>query len=215
MEGTVLMKLFIALCLCGLSVTLSAFPTLQTFTSEDGVFQFKYSPLLVRCTPQRIEEGFPGSWVPSDSCSSQDGICDDAASTATTIVCFAYPKDEFKDKPAFSGAAFFVAEVRAATTPSTCLEGSPNWLIESSQSTKINSISVKLFRTSDAWTSGGQSGEIYRVFHGKKCYEFGVQQASTSPGAYDPKTIKQFTKRDAEKVGARLEQAVDSFTFLK
>jgi len=200
--------------LCGLSVTLPAQTTLQTFTSQDGVFKFQYSRALVHCTSQKSEEGYPGSWAPADSCSSQDGVCDDAGSSATTIACFAYPKDNFKDKPTFSAAAFFVAEVRAATTPGTCLEGSPNWLIRSSQSTRINSISGKLFRISDAWMSGGQAGEIYRVFHGKRCYEFGIQEASTSPGAYDPKDIKEFTKQDSAKVRARLEEARDSFTFL-
>src|SRR6266699_604647 len=79
----------------------------------------------------------------------------------------------------------------------------------------VSSILARRFRISDAWMSGGQTGEIYRVFHGKKCYEFGIQEASSSPGAYDPKAIKQFTKRDSAKVRARLEQARDSFTFLK
>ncbi|MFY9532138.1 MAG: hypothetical protein WBC04_19745, partial [Candidatus Acidiferrales bacterium] len=115
------MRVFVALWLCGLSITLSAQTTLQTFTSQDGVFQFKYSPVLVHCAPERTEEGYPGSWVPAD-CSIQD-VCDDVGS-ATTIACFAYPKDNFKDKPTFLAAAFFVAEVPAATTPRTCLEGS-------------------------------------------------------------------------------------------
>ena len=200
--------------MCGLSVTLPAQTALQTFTSQDRVFKFQYSPVLVHCTSQQSEEGYPGSWVP-DACSSQEGVCDDALSSATTIACFAYPKDNFKDKPTFSAAAFFVAEVRAATTPGTCLKGSPNWLILSSQSARINSISGKLFRVTDEWMSGGQDGEIYRVFHGKGGYEFGIQEANTSPAAYDPKTIKQFTKRDSAEVRARLEQARDSFTFLK
>jgi len=171
--------------------------TLQTFTSQDGVFQFKYSPVLVHCTPERTEEGHPGSWVPADACSSQDGICDDAGSSATTIACFAYSKDNFKDKPTFSAAAFFVAEVRPRTILRACLEGSQNWLIQGAQSARINSIDAKLFRISDAWTSGGQTGDIYRVLHDKKCYELGIQEASTSPGAYDPGTIKEFTKRDS------------------
>jgi hypothetical protein len=200
--------------LWSLSVTLPAQTTLQTFTSPDRVFKFQYSSVLVHCTSQQSEDGYPGSWVP-DACSSQQGVCDDAASSATTIACFAYPKDDFKDKPTFSAAAFFVAEVRAATTPGACLKGSPNWLIVSSQSARINSISGKLFRITSEWTSGGQDGEIYRVFHDKRCYEFGIQEATTSPAAYDHEAIKEFTKRDAAKVRASLEQARDSFTFLK
>jgi hypothetical protein len=60
-----------------------------------------------------------------------------------------------------------------------------------------------------------QSGDMYRAFHNKKCYELGIQEIDGSFGAYDPGTIKEFTKRDAEEVRARLEQALDSFVFLK
>jgi hypothetical protein len=200
--------------LCGPPVILRAHSTLQTFTSQDRAFKFQYSPVLIHCTSQQSEEGYPGSRVP-DACSSQQGVCDDAASSTTTIACFAYPKDDFKDKPTFSAAAFFVAEVRAATTPGACLKGSPNWLILSSQSTRINSISGKLFRITSEWMSGGQDGEIYRVFHDKRCYEFGIQEATSSPAAYDPGTIKEFTERDSAEVRARLKQALNSFTFLK
>jgi hypothetical protein len=189
----------------------SAQSTLRTFTSQDGVFQFKYSPVLVHCEPRRIEQGSPGSsWVPADAC-----ICDDTGGSASTIACFAYPKDSFKDKPAFSGAAFFVADVGSATNEKTCLEGSQNWLIRDFQSTKVNSINFKHFRISDAWTSHSQTGDIYRVFHDNKCYELTIQEIKTNPAAYDSGTIKEFTQRDSDEVRARLMQALNSFTFLK
>jgi len=54
------MKTLIALCLCALSIPLPAQTALRTFTSPDGVFQFKHSNLLVRCTEQRHEQGYPG-----------------------------------------------------------------------------------------------------------------------------------------------------------
>jgi hypothetical protein len=201
--------------LCGLPVILRAHSTQRTFTSPDRVFKFQYSPALVHCSSQKSEEGYTGSWFPAAACSSQQGVCDDAASSATTIACFAYPKDDFKDKPTFTAAAFFVAEVRAATTPGACLKGSPNWIVLSSQSTRINSIRGKLFRITSEWMSGGQDGEIYRVFHGKRCYECGIQEATSSPAAYDPGTIKEFTERDSAEVRARLKQALNSFAFLK
>jgi hypothetical protein len=74
---------------------------LKTFTSPDGVFQFKYPAKLVRCTLSSKE-----GWI-SGGCTSQGGVCDDPSSSVSTIVCFAYPKDEFEDKPEFSAAAFF------------------------------------------------------------------------------------------------------------
>jgi hypothetical protein len=100
------MKLFIVLCFCGPSIPLSAQTTLQTFTSQDDVFRFKYSPTLIPCTLQRAEKAEGGTGVPADACLSQDGICDGEDSAATTIVCFAYPKDEFKDKPALMPLRF-------------------------------------------------------------------------------------------------------------
>ena len=207
------MKILIALCVCTLSFAFGQADS-RTFISPDGVFRLKYSRALVRCTLEGGREGYPGSWVPSEDCNSQGGLCDDIASAANTIVCFTYPKDNFKDKPTFSGAALFLAEIGAASTSQACLEGSKNWLIEGTQSVRVDSIEAKHFRTSDAWTSGGQTGDIYRVFHRKKCYELGIQLAGTSAGAYDPGTIKDFTK-DQDEVYTRLKQALDSFHFLK
>ena len=208
------MKILIAFCVCTLAHAFGQ-PDFRTFTSPDGVFQFKYSSVLVRCTVEGgHEEGYPGSWVPSQDCNSQGGLCEDVASAANTMVCLAYPKDNFKDKPTFSGAALFIAEIGAASTSQACLEGSRNWLIAGIQS-RIASTKAKHFRISDAWTSGGQTGDIYRIFHRQKCYELGIKQAGTSAGAYDPGTIKEFTKQDQEEVYSRLKQALDSFHFLK
>jgi hypothetical protein len=203
------MKVFVVVCLCGLSsVMLAAQSKLKAFTSPDGIFQFKHSSVLAQCGLERKEEGLGGSSVP-EGC-----LCNDEDSV-TTIACFAYPKDKFKDKPTFVGAAFFIAEVRTATTPRACLQGSRNWLVRSVQSARINSVSFKHFRVSDAWTGHYQTEDIYRVFHEHKCYEVGIQEINASAGAYDPGTIKEFTKRDAGKVHALLEQALDSFVFLK
>jgi hypothetical protein len=90
------MRALLAVCLS----LLAAYPgaTLQTFTSPDGVFQFKHPSVLVHCAQKQAQEG--------------------------------------------------------------------RW---------------KRFTTSDSWTSGGQTGEIYRVFRASTCYEFGIQWASTSP----------------------------------
>ncbi len=203
------MRLFVAFCICGLSITLLAQTTLQTFTSQHGVFQFKYSHVLVRCKPER------GSWVPEDACMSQErgGVC--SASSASTIACFAYPKDKFKDKPTFTAAAFFVAEVKEGTSEKVCLEGSRYWNVERVESARINGVTFKIFEISDNWLGGGQRGPVYRAFHNKKCYELGIQMANSSPGGYDPGTIKETTKQDWDEVQGRLKQALNSFRFLK
>jgi hypothetical protein len=207
------MKSLIAICLCALAIPLTAQTNLQTFTSPDGAFQFKYYRALIHCTQGAFRNG-EARWI-EDSCLSQDDLCDDDSTKGTTIICLAYPNDKFKDKPAFIAAVFFVGLVTAATTQKSCLEGSQGWLIHDTQATKINGISARLFHTSDAWMSGGGSGEIYRVFHGNRCYELGVQEANSSTGGYDPGTFKEYTAHDAAKVRASLKQPLNSFRFLK
>ena len=188
---------------------------MRTFTSQDGSFRFKYSSVLVHCTPERREEGYPGFWVPPDACQSMGGVCEAAGSRANTIACFAYPKDKFKEKPEFVAAAFFVAEVKQVTTAKACLEGSQYWNINTTKNGDINGINFKIFHISDAGLGSSQGGDIYRAFHNSKCYELGVQMANSNPAAFDPETIKEFTKRDRDEVYGRLNQALDSFKFLK
>jgi len=155
------MKTFIALCLCGLSIPLSAQTTLRTFTSPDGIFQFKYSDVLVDCMSAGKQENGTGSSVP-ESCMSQGAICDGPGSEGSAMACFAYPKERFKDKPLFVAATFFVSEIRSAKTEKECLKGSPNWLVINSKAgtTTINHVTFKTFEIGDNWTSGGQGGCI-------------------------------------------------------
>jgi hypothetical protein len=221
------MRKLIALGVCGLSITLPAQDHLRTFTSPDGAFRFKHSDVLVDCMSEQTQANATTSSVPQvftgrpvgssvpDSCVSQGGICGDEQSEARTIACYAYPKSKFKEKPTFSAAAFFVAEVKEATTEKVCLAGSQYWNIERAESSKINGVTFKRFEISDHWTSGGQAGPVYRAFHDGKCYELGIQLANSSPGAYDPGTIKEFTQKDWNEVQGRLKQALNSFRFLK
>ncbi len=177
------MRVLLAVCLSLLAIPSYSDARLHTFTSPAGVFQFDYPSVLVHCRQKQAQEGW---WVPQDNCNSHDGICDDQGSLAVTIACFAYPKDEFKDKPEFSAAAFFVAEVRTAGAEAGCLRGSQNWLIERTEDAIIHSVRMKRFMTSDARLGGGQTGESYRVFRGRTCNEFGIQWESTNPAAFDP-----------------------------
>jgi hypothetical protein len=63
--------------------------------------------------------------------------------------------------------------------------------------------------------SGGESGEIYRVFHADKCYELGIQEVETSTGGLDEGTFQEYTTQDAAEVDATLRLCLDSFKFLK
>ena len=81
------MKTLIAFCLCGLSIPLPAQSTLRTFTSPDGIFQFKYPEMLVDCRPGGRKRNRTGSLV-SESCMSQGDMCG-ASIGASTIACYA------------------------------------------------------------------------------------------------------------------------------
>ncbi len=208
------MKRLIALCLCGLSSPLPAQTALRTFTSPDGIFQFKYSNVLVDCTSALQGDG-TDSPVP-ESCMSQGQTCDGPGSGGSTMACFAYPNERFKDKPLFVAATFYVSEIQSTKTEGVCLSGSPDWLVLNSKrgTTTINHVAFKTFEIGDNWLSGGQAGPAYRAFHNGKCYELGIQ-TSTSRAVFDPGTVKEFTKKDWAEVEGRLRQALDSFVFLK
>jgi hypothetical protein len=208
------MKRCIAICLGALAIPLLAQTDRHTYTSADGAVQFKYSPALIHCTRGPVRPGANVGWI-EDSCLSQADLCDDDATKGTTIACFAYPNDKFKDKPQFSAAVFFVGLVPVAKTQETCLDAAQEWLVHDSRATKINGISARLFHTSDAWMSGGESGEIYRVFHADKCYELGIQEVETSTGGLDEGTFQEYTTQDAAEVDATLRLCLDSFKFLK
>lgn len=206
------MKGFAALCLCLLPITLLG-DKLQTFTSPDGVFQFKYSDLLVRCTEQRHEDGYAGWWDP-DSCQAFIPVCDDLSRGSNTLVCFAYPKARFKDYPTFGAAAFLVAEIKGATEE-VCLRGDPDWVTAGSAKTaNINHVKFTTYETDGVATGHSLEGRVYRNFHGNKCYELSTRITSTSSGIMDG-PVKGLTRKDWDEVNARLEQALHSFKFIK
>ncbi|MFY9791584.1 MAG: hypothetical protein WAJ99_10385 [Candidatus Sulfotelmatobacter sp.] len=219
------MKTLIAFLVCGFATAGSAQSSLKTFTSSDGLFRFQYPDMLVNCAPRQTptgaqerggsEEAQPGTSI-SDACVSQGANCDGPGSGGRAMACFAYPKERFKDKPAFVAATFYVSEILSAKTEEVCLKGSPGWFVIKSEAetTTINHLTFKAFEIGDNWTSGGQSGPAYRTFHSGKCYELGIQNVF-SRAEYDPGTVREFTKQDSSDVEDRLRQALNSFVFLK
>jgi hypothetical protein len=189
--------------------------TLHTFVSPDGVFQFRYTELLVHCTESKKQAGW---WEPQESCEAYFPVCDEADQGSVTLVCFAYPREKFKDSPTFEAATFSVAEIKQATSEKGCLGGSPDWVVypQGSDRTEIvNGVKFKVFEVSDAGMSQGLGGLVYRSFHENKCYQLNIRTAMASSGAFDPGTIREFTKEDWNEVHGRLKQSLDSFKFLK
>jgi hypothetical protein len=204
-------KILISLWLCAATIPLRA-QTLKTFTSPDGLFRFKHSPILIDCTPVLFQAN-PGSSV-RDACMSQGPVCHDASDHATTIACYGYPKQRFTRKPTFIAATFFVAEVAQAKTEKTCSQEPRSWVTTQSGTATIDGINFKAFAVSDNWAGGGRWGQIYRTFHRGKCYELGLETVM-SRGGYDPEVVQRFTKRDQKEIETRMQQALHSFEFLK
>ena len=192
---------------------LSPAQTLKTYESADGVFRFKYSKILIDCSPL-LTQGRADSSV-MDACTSQDPVCNDGGGDARTIACFAYPKEKkFQDKnPHFIAAAFFVADVPALKTEQSCLQKSPNWMVTGTRTTMRRGVHFTVFEIGDNWLSGSQWGPIYRTFHGK-CYELG-QQTAMAHGGYDDDAMKKINKQDMQDVDTKLKQALQSFEFVK
>ena len=186
--------------------------TLKTYVSADGVFRFKYSKILIDCSPL-LTQGRADSSV-MDACMSQDPVCDDGGGDAKTIACFAYPKEKLKDQPTFIAATFFVADVPMLKTEQGCLQRSPNWMVTGTRTATIGGVHFTVFEIGDNWLGGGQWGPIYRTFHGGKCYELGLQTAM-SRRSDDDETVKTFRKHDAQDVDAKMKQPLHSFEFVK
>jgi hypothetical protein len=202
---------------CGLATMLPGQALLQIFTSADGAFAFKYPGLLVHCVVTNQKTGGV-SWSPEQSCAAYSPVCDDTAVQGNkTVACFAYPKAKFQGYPGFEAAAFSVAEVKESTNERSCLDGSPNWGMNpggSGRNVSIHNVNFKAFETQDAGMGNYLEGDIYRAFHRNTCYELNIRVATANEANFDP-PIKKFTPQDLNEVKGRLEQARDSFTFLK
>lgn len=181
-----MMNVFLALCLCGLSIALSAQTTLQTFTSQDGVFRFKYSRALVRCTPEQVDRN-SNEWFFLEM---RAWPAMTAQAVPAPSLALPTPKDKFKDKPTFLAAGFFVAEAKDVATENACLVGSRYWNTEDVKRAKIGGVNFKAFHVWDWGLGDGQEGHIYRTFHNRRGYELGIQMASSSAGNFDAGTIK-------------------------
>jgi hypothetical protein len=111
----------------------------------------------------------------------------------------------------FEGAAFSVKAVPEANTESKCLE-SPD---SNSHSESIQGVGFRASRRGTAGLGHGLSEYVYRSFHRKLCYELAIRIATTSLGAYNLGTVKEFTSQNEREVYAFFRHVLGSFKFLK
>ena len=189
-------------------------PAMRIFDSADGTFRFSYPQLLIHCEQRPQGAGGGQYWI-DEACTGYGGVCDEPAETDyTTIVCFAYPRNEYTNTPAFEAAAFSIGLVGQDTNEKECLAGSSNWNVEQRGIAKLGGATFHFFKTSSAGMSQGIDQEIYRTFHDGKCYQLAIAIAVANPKVFDP-TAKSLTKREWNQVQHSLEQARDSFVFLR
>jgi hypothetical protein len=187
---------------------------LKTFTAPDGAFSLRYSSELIQCQQKKQADG-GYSWIPTENCAAYFPVCDDeVAQESTAIACFAYPRNKFTNSGAFEAATFSVETMDRITTEKDCLSGPPDEIFVARSSVKIQGAAFASFEFGEAGMSQGVGGHIYRTFHGGKCYQLGINEATASAQTFDP-PARELTKDDWREVEGRLEQARDSFQFVK
>lgn len=183
----------------------------KTFTSSDGVFRFTYPPQFVLS-----QNGQPdaGSYIP---------VCQENG-----LACVVYPPARYKGTN-FGSAALSIAEVKDATAETACFTFEAMQTVMGSDGHQsqtptvsdkhpvetINGTEFKTGVTGDAAMSHSLATDIYRTFHGGKCYEMDINIMQTSFGVYDPGTVRKFTQRDNKRVHDSLRKILGSFQFLK
>lgn len=184
---------------------------LETFTAPDGTFSFRYPGLLIQC-----QQKVPGYyWTPAENCAAYHAVCDgEASEDSTAIACFAYPRNKFTNTGAFEAATFSVEIVNQAVTEKDCLSGPADRIFIPRPHLTIHGVSFAVFEFGEGGMNQSVGGHMYRVFHGGKCYQMGINVAGASAHVFDPPE-RELTKADWAEVNRRLEQARDSFRFLK
>ncbi|MGP0020057.1 MAG: hypothetical protein ACLPHP_15910 [Candidatus Sulfotelmatobacter sp.] len=184
---------------------------LQTFTAPDGTFSFRYPSLLIHC--QQKAQGY--SWTPAETCAAYHPVCDEEASQeSTAIACFAYPRNKFTNTGAFEAATFSVEIVNQAVTEKDCLSGPADQIFIPRPHLTIHGVSFAVFEFGEGGMNQSVGGHMYRTFHRGTCYQMGINVATASAQVFDPPE-RELTKADWAEVNGRLQQARDSFRFLK
>ena len=155
----------VALCLSALA---QGPPSLETFTSPDGDFQFVYPESYELLVGERLLKATQGR-------QSALPVCD----FSTAVACVIYPIESARESK-LEAAGFSVDTVASATNEPDCLaykdEGARARTLDLSQT----SISIRSRRFRHASTTKKvpghfQSADFYRTFAKQKCYELQIE----------------------------------------
>lgn len=216
------MRVLLLICLAALSgIVLAQNPpratssrsSARTFTSSDGSFQLSYPDLLIKCEKRQQGEGYV--WAQRE-CSAYFPTCEEALDLEREkdiVVCLAYPRNKHTDTDTFEAATFSVG-VEKAGNRGSCMSPKLSQIDKKKSTVTIGRVTFAAFETGEGGMSQGVGADILRTFHAGRCYELTTTTVTANPGAFDPPP-REMTKADWAHVNRRLEQARDSFRFLK
>ena len=186
----------------------------RVFTSTDGAFQFSYPSDFQLCTTGKIDPCISQSYIPP---------CEDDA-----IVCVVYPAKR-SEGTNFGSAGLQVREIhteREMMTPDVCVTPYPTrssagvsewpeFLISARRPAEtIGGVLFVHGVAGVAAMSHSSSVDLYRAFHGQKCYELSLSESESDPNVSDP-PIKTLTPAQQKDMDRSLSQILHSFRFLK
>lgn len=195
----------VALCLTTLA---QGPPSLETFTSPDGIFQFVYPETYELLVGERVLKATQGR-------QSALPVCD----FSTAVACVIYPV-ESEPETRLEAAAFSIATM-TATNESDCLsykdeKARSRTLDLSSTSISIRSRTFRHASGTKKIPGHVQSAEFYRTFAKQKCYELQID-VSTSDDPSRQKDSARNSPRDSTANTAResLKLILSSVVFEK
>jgi len=179
-------------------------PASKTYTSPDGTFQFTYPALLIRCELQPENNGDSYGWVQPE-CNSYHPVCGDNPTPREPLVCIAYPSNQHTHDDNFEAAVFSASETEMSEKD--CLSDE----VRKGKTVKIGRVKFYFVEETDGGMNQARHSKGYVSFHNGKCYAIGTTVATASV-VNEPRNP---AKRDWAEIYGKLEQARDSFRFLK
>jgi hypothetical protein len=151
-----------------LSASAQGAPTLDTFTSSDGIFQFVYPQTYELLVGERILKATQGR-------RQAISVCD----FLTAIACVIYPIGPEEDMR-FEAAGFSAGTVPAVTNESECLTYADQLRREDGDVMQPTSIAINdhVFRHAfnrKRMPGHVQADDFYRTFKNGKCYELRIE----------------------------------------
>ena len=186
------------------SPSASIAPAFKTYTSPDGTFQFTYPALLIRCELRPQNNGEEYGWIQPE-CISYHPVCGDNPTPSEPLVCIAYPSNEHTHGDDFEAAAFSASET--VSSEKDCLsEG-----VRKGKTVEIGRVKFYFVEETDGGMNQARHSKGYVAFRNGRCYAIGTTVATAT---VEP-PLRQLTQQDWAEIYGKLEQARDSFRFLK